>query len=327
MSSEPSTAEPMAVWVRIQGRDFLWTQEEGLDPAVVSTVENWIWKRARSLSRAAAMGGLAVEDLVQEGRIGALKAARTYEPGHAANFLSWAVLWIRKAMLDALDSSGDITFPRDLRRQFRRDGQHPPVFSLDASVNGEETWNASWMARLAAAPEPMDELGQRARNALWVALGSLRPRDREVLLRRYGFRGEPETLEAIGSEWGLSRQRIAQIESRAKLRLRAALSQQPTPPVLRPKNGSAMPAYTRTLTITDSIREEARKAQAEAKAARQHRKHLRQAAAGTPLFHLSPEGRMDLRQPCPDCDPAGSGLYQGRVCECCGGAGVVEPMP
>jgi len=330
MTSEPSTARPLAVWVRIQDQDVLWTPGEGLDPAVTATVENWVWKRARALSRVAAMAGLAVEDLVQEGRIGALRAARTYEPGHAANFLTWAVYWIRNAMMDALDGSGDINIPRDLRRTFRKNGQQPPVFSLDAAVPGSPEDGASpttWAALLPSDPEPTDDLGQRARMALRAALETLRPQDREVLLRRFGFRGEPETLESIAKDWGLTRQRISQIELRARLRLRAALSPKPTPRAPKAQKGPAMPTYARQLTITDAIRDRDRKAKAKAKAEATTRKNRKKAAAGTPLFHLEPNGRLDLRASCPDCEPIGSGLYQGRVCECCGGTGVAEPMP
>lgn len=327
MSSEPSTARPLAVWVRIQDQTYLWTPGEGLEPSAVATVDNWIWRRARALSRLAAVAGLAVDDLVQEGRIGALKAARTYEPGHAANFLTWAVYWIRNAMADALDGAGDIHVPRDLRRTLRQKGQQPTVFSLDAAIHGapEVESPTTWATLLASDPEPTDEVGQRARMALRAALESLRPQDREVLWRRFGFQGDPETLESIGQAWGLSRQRISQIELRARLRLRAALS--PKSPARAPKaqKGPAMPTYARQLTITDAIRERDRKANAQTKAEATARKNRKRAAAGTPLFHLEPNGRMDLRASCPDCEPAGSGLYQGRVCEGCGGSGVAEP--
>lgn len=73
---ETATARPLPVLVKVQGRDYLWTPGIGLDPAAALTVDGFIWKVAHRLHRAGAYQGHGLEDLVQAGRLGALKAAQ-----------------------------------------------------------------------------------------------------------------------------------------------------------------------------------------------------------------------------------------------------------
>jgi RNA polymerase primary sigma factor len=213
---ETCTAKPF-VLVPIRGKEYLWTPEKGLDPAAVETVDGWIWKGANRLRIAAAMCGLSVEDLAQEGRIGALRAARDYDPTVGAKFLTYAFYWIRHCMLSALET-GDVSISERARESMRNQGGLPVVFSLDAPIPG---WDQDLAETLPGDPDPEpDQLLDSTKRSLARAMNRLKPQDQEVLVRRY-FHGE--TLDSIGLSWGRTRQRVAQIERRALMRLRLAL--------------------------------------------------------------------------------------------------------
>jgi RNA polymerase sigma factor (sigma-70 family) len=216
---EPCTAKPYCL-VPIQGRDYLWTPEQGLDPEAIQTVDLWIWRGANRLRQVAARCGLSVDDLAQEGRLGALRAARDYDPARGAKFLTYAYYWIRHYMLSALQT-GDVSIPERSRDALRLSGGMPVVLSLDTPLPG---WEQDLAALLPGDPDPEpDQVLDRTKARLREALGRLKAREREVLVRRF-YRGE--TLDAIGLSWSLTRQRVAQIERRALLRLRLLLGQE-----------------------------------------------------------------------------------------------------
>jgi len=83
--------------VTIQGQTYAWSQVEGLAPEAVLTLKPWIVKCAkRYLNKATALN-LDLEDVVQAGTLGALKAAKSYNPDRSA-FVTWATPRIKKEM-------------------------------------------------------------------------------------------------------------------------------------------------------------------------------------------------------------------------------------
>lgn len=201
--------------VVVRGREFFWTAKDGLDSAVVETVEGWIWSRARKLAYPAAKEGLALEDLVQAGRMGAFEAARRFDPRHDSNFLTYADRWIRRRMLESLNQ-GQVTIPGDTREELRKGGQLPDVVSLDLELpSGEGTLGD----HLPARPDGVLERAL-ARRQVRELLTLLPERERIVLARAYGLGGDAESLGAIGTALGLSMEGVREIRNAALRRLK-----------------------------------------------------------------------------------------------------------
>jgi RNA polymerase sigma factor (sigma-70 family) len=80
--------------VTIQNKEYKWDKQSGLEPAAVLAVEGWIKKTAKRYICWASAANCDMDDLIQAGTVGALKAAKTYCPNKGATFLSWAHLKI-----------------------------------------------------------------------------------------------------------------------------------------------------------------------------------------------------------------------------------------
>jgi RNA polymerase primary sigma factor len=200
-------------------------------------------------------------DLIHEGNLGLIQAAKKYDPfteGHDVKFITYAVWWIRQAILHALaEHAGSFRLPQkqanNLYRLERvrallndRSGRSPTDSEL-ASELGLSVDDVRVLTRASQSSlslnEPVDvngdsELGDLLEQdvlpdtdervlkesflmALADALGELPERERRVLELRFGLEDDqPKTLREIGESLGLSRERVRQIESRALNRLR-----------------------------------------------------------------------------------------------------------
>ncbi len=202
--------------------------------------------------------GLALTDLIGEGNVGLLTAARKFDPDQGVKFISYAVWWIRQSILAALarhgrtvrvplnrtaDLSRIIRTSESLRQQLRREptpeeiadvtGLAVDVVQSLAALNTTEV-------RLDAPLDPegdrtlidrfiADEQGDPEERAMETflseeieqALRTLPPRDAKVLRLYFGLDGGREhTLEEIGGMLGVTRERVRQLRDRALKRLR-----------------------------------------------------------------------------------------------------------
>ena len=201
--------------------------------------------------------GVALTDLIQEGNVGLITAARKFDPDQGVKFISYAVWWIRQAILAALANQGrpvrvPLNRASDLARIFRekerykqREGKEPEASVLGKLTNltpdlveSLQTLNASEI-RLDApigdsedsqlverfiseeAAEPEIEVEQRMlKETVAEALSALDHRDAQVLKLYFGLDGTKEhTLEEIGNVLGVTRERIRQLRDRALRRL------------------------------------------------------------------------------------------------------------
>ena len=202
--------------------------------------------------------GLSFEDLVQEGNVGLVTAARKFDPDRGVKFISYAVWWIRQSILAALArQSRSVRLPlnratemgqvlrarEELRQELRRDPTPEEIgeaadldtptvrmlmrinvaeVRLDAPVGDEEDGGDLLERFLADDVDLHDELEEDLlREHVTRALQTLRPRDARVIRLYYGLQGEQEhTLEEIGDLMGVTRERIRQLRDRGLREIR-----------------------------------------------------------------------------------------------------------
>ena len=155
--------------------------------------------------------GVAFDELVAQGNLGLLEAARRFDPTRGTKFTTYASWWIRKAILMALDATTRAGSPRTL--------------SLDDHLGDSPTEPRS--ARIAdrgsVDPEAALLDGEAARLVRAAVVGLPRL-DRTVLEHRFGLEDRPVlSLRETGAALGLCGERVRQIERRSLDHLRRAL--------------------------------------------------------------------------------------------------------
>jgi RNA polymerase primary sigma factor len=202
--------------------------------------------------------GMALTDLIGEGNVGLLTAARKFDPDQGVKFISYAVWWIRQAILASLarqgrtvrvplnrtaDLSRIIRTAETLRQELRRE----PTPEELAAATGLSLDVVQSLAALNTADvrldAPLDPEGERSLIERFVAdeqsdaegqamdrflseeidraLRTLPPRDAKVLRLYFGLDGGREhTLEEIGGMLGVTRERVRQLRDRALKRLK-----------------------------------------------------------------------------------------------------------
>lgn len=202
--------------------------------------------------------GVSLTDLIQEGNVGLVTAARKFDPDQGVKFISYAVWWIRQAILASLANHGravrvPLNRASDLARIFREKerlkqekGREPSTdelaeathltpelveslqtlnsaeIRLDAPIGDSEDSQLVERFITEEAAEPEVEVESRLlTETITDALETLEPRDAKVLRLYFGLEGEREhTLEEIGNMLGVTRERIRQLRDRALRRLR-----------------------------------------------------------------------------------------------------------
>jgi RNA polymerase primary sigma factor len=202
--------------------------------------------------------GLSLADLINEGNIGLIQAAKRFDPTRGVKFITYAVWWIRQAIMHALaEQGGTVRLPlkqmgtlhkiaESYRQYIHRTGVEPSstelgkelnlapeevetilrvyrsYLSLDAPISNDG--DVSHLDLLQSKSLPSVEetyIKSTLTEEINELLNQIPPREQQILRLRFGFDDEPKTLEEIGHMLGLSRERVRQIEKRAKDLLRA----------------------------------------------------------------------------------------------------------
>jgi len=205
--------------------------------------------------------GIPFEDLINEGNLGLIEAAQRYDPARGVRFITYAVWWIRKAILKAVaDQSTVVRVPSYRRKKMRqvRDAEQALRGSLGRTPDRQEL-----SERLEGAVATLDELlrtnprevsiddalapdsdravGELIADATSVcpesrmlreedgqlvrrAMDKLTEIERKIIKDRFGMHGKPTlTLSDIGLKLGISRERVRQIEVQAKQKIRQSI--------------------------------------------------------------------------------------------------------
>lgn len=191
--------------VTVNNQDFSYTREGGLENSSVVQLTAYIRREAMKFLYCYPFSSVDLEDLIQEGHLGAIKAAKRFNPDHGVQFITYAAYSIRAAMREAI-GEGVIHTPRGQK--------YVPVSLMDPQRLGSLE---------AFEPEGMAE-GFERRDLYERALEQIKklPEAKKCLVLRYIY-GD-ETMAEIGKDLGVSRQRVSQILQAICGSLRAGLA-------------------------------------------------------------------------------------------------------
>jgi len=202
--------------------------------------------------------GMSLLDLINEGNIGLIQAAKRFDPSRGFKFITYAVWWIRQAIMHALaEQSGTVRLPikqagilykigEKYQEIFQNEGKeatpeelakelnipqkqielilrvYRTYLSLNAPIRDDEDTSYIELMESSNTSSIEDSLIKSSLSReIEELLKELPEREEKILRLRFGFEGKPYTLEQIGKMMNLSRERIRQIEKRAKSRLLA----------------------------------------------------------------------------------------------------------
>lgn len=202
--------------------------------------------------------GLPLHDLIAEGILGLIEAARRFDPDKGVKFISYAVWWIRQSIMQALaQQTGAVKIPvkqavlvnkitRSYGELLKKLGREPTTeelaeyvgmdpkeierllsvcqvpLSLDTPIGDEEDTTFKDFLKGEGTAEVEEKVVQEElKQSIQEMLEQLTPQEKKIITMRFGLDGnEPKTLREIGEKLGISRERVRQLETRAKKKMK-----------------------------------------------------------------------------------------------------------
>ncbi len=220
--------------------------------------------------------GLPVTDLISEGNIGLMKAVERFDPEKGGKLSTYAAWWIKQSIKRALanqsktirlpvhmvdkiakmrrissmlaealgreptdeELADEVGLPRRKLAMLKQASQRPT--SLDAPINDGESTEFGEIISDERAENPLDMLADKnLHGEIDGLLSVLDDRERRIIDERFGLNGKkPLTLEEVGREFGVTRERIRQLQNSALTKMRKALRKKEKP-MPKPLSGMA----------------------------------------------------------------------------------------
>lgn len=188
--------------------------------------------------------GVPLADLISEGNYGLITAAKRFDHTKGYRFISYAVWWVKQAILQCLnDNSRTVRLPANMINKlskikkeierFEMENQRKPTCheveyvhvpscsSLSAPINEEGDELSSLLKDdIFGSPDKLNEKEDTLKYQLEKVMSQLSHREKDIVNCYFGIYGEPMTLEAIGEEFDLTKERIRQIKEAAIRKIR-----------------------------------------------------------------------------------------------------------
>ena len=268
-AANSSSHDSLNQYMREIGKIKLLTREEEIklagaikqgDPKAVQEMVRRNLKYVVTVANKYRGFGMSLQDLIEEGNIGLIQAAKRFDVSRNVKFITYAVWWIKQAIMHSLaEQSGTVKLPvkqagkvtrfnkksQEMCQDMEREPTQSEVakslgynddeinsimrayrthLSLDTPLkNDEHTPYLDLLENENLIPYDDQIMRESLSKKVDQMLEDLSEREATILKMRFGFSGEVKTLEEVGQEIGLSRERVRQIEKRAKERLKSKL--------------------------------------------------------------------------------------------------------
>ncbi|MCL2380683.1 MAG: RNA polymerase sigma factor RpoD/SigA [Treponema sp.] len=235
-------------YLRDIGRIPLLSKEEELETAKLAAegnrraVEKLVTSNLRFVITVAKKyqgHGLHLQDLISEGNVGLMNAAKHFDVGKGYRFITYAVWWIRQAIVKAIHDKGRmIRLPcnksRELVKAEKSESLNEKtlamhtaskVLSLDAPLSNDgDSLTMKDFVQDEFENSPAEQAAHSIlKGELETILGGLERRSAEVLRCRFGLGGMgPMTLKEVGDRYHITRERVRQIENRAMAQIESS---------------------------------------------------------------------------------------------------------
>ena len=268
-AANSSSHDSLNQYMREIGKIKLLTREEEIklagaikqgDPKAVQEMVRRNLKYVVTVANKYRGFGMSLQDLIEEGNIGLIQAAKRFDVSRNVKFITYAVWWIKQAIMHSLaEQSGTVKLPvkqagkvtrfnkksQEMCQDMEREPTQSEVakslgynddeinsimrayrthLSLDTPLkNDEHTPYLDLLENENLIPYDDQIMRESLSKKVDQMLEDLSEREATILKMRFGFSGEVKTLEEVGQEIGLSRERVRQIEKRTKDRLKSKL--------------------------------------------------------------------------------------------------------